>query len=65
MTTTTLIKENIIRAGLQFLRLVCYLHGRGHNSFQADMMLEMELRFLHQDQQAAGSECHSRSGLSI
>ena len=34
-------------------------------SIQADMVLEMELRVLHLDQQAAGNKCHTRQGLSI
>ena len=39
MTTAILIKENhLIGAGLNFIDLIYYCHGRKHGSTQADMV---------------------------
>jgi hypothetical protein len=65
MTTATLIKANILLGlAYTFRGLVCY-HGGKHDSMQADMVLERELRVLHQDPQAAGRESDTRPGLSF
>jgi hypothetical protein len=49
MTKATLIKDNIIGAGLHFRGSIHYHHGREHRNVQADMELE-ELRVLHLNQ---------------
>lgn len=57
MTAATLIKGKkvIIGSGSPFRGLVYFHHGRKPWA-QADMVLEMQLRVLHPDQQAAGRE---------
>lgn len=42
--------------GMQFRALVHQCHGSKHKGIQADMVLETQLRVLHPDQQATGSE---------
>ena len=51
----TLTKKNIgLGLAYRFSTLVHYCHGGKHDSIQADMVLEMELRVLHLNLQAAG-----------
>ena len=47
-------RKHLIRAGLQFRGLVHHHHGGKHDSMQADMVLEKELKLLNLDQQAEG-----------
>ena len=47
---------------LQFQGLVHYSHGGKHGSMQADMVLPKELRVLHHDPQATGSELSTTLG---
>jgi len=49
-------EKYLIGSGLQFRCLVHYHHGRKQGSVQADVVLEKEMRVLHQDQQTAGKE---------
>lgn len=57
MTKATLTKvKHFIGVGLQFRGSVHCHHGRKHGSVQAAMVLEKELRGLHLDPQAAGSD---------
>jgi hypothetical protein len=56
MTVVTLIKENIsVELAYTFRGFIHYHHGEKPGVRQADMMLEKELRVLHLDLQAAGS----------
>ena len=58
MTKATLIKENIsLGLAYSFRGSVHYHHGGKHDSMQADMVLEKELRVLHLDLQAAEGDC--------
>ena len=57
--------KHLIGAGLQCRGIVHYHHGRKLDNTQAGMVLEKELRVLHPDQQAAGSEGHTWPGLSF
>jgi hypothetical protein len=50
-----------MRLAYSFRGLVHYHHSRKHSSVQTDMLLEMNLRVLHLDPQAAGSELASAS----
>jgi len=51
--------KHLIGAGLQFRGLVCYCHGRKHVGKQADLVLKRQLRVLHLDLKAAGSDSDS------
>lgn len=46
----------VIAAGFQFRVLAHYCHVRKHDSVQADLVLETEMRVIHPDLQAAGGE---------
>jgi hypothetical protein len=59
----TLIKENIYwRLACRFKGLVHYHHGGKHGSVQPDRVLEMELRVVHADVQAARRDCATLGG---
>jgi hypothetical protein len=57
MATAILIKDNTeLGLAYSFRSSVHYSHGWKHGSLQADMVLVKELRVLHLDQQAVGSD---------
>ena len=53
MTTLTIIKENPLLILAYYFAGLVFNHGRKHGGFQADMVLEKELRVLHLGSQAA------------
>ena len=65
MTMAAFIKENFqFRLFFSFRDLVYLCHGRKHGGRQAGMVLEKELRVLHLDPQAAGSELSTTLGIA-
>lgn len=57
MATATLLKANIeLGLAYRFRSLVHYCHGRKHGDMQADIKPEKELRVLHQNWKAEGSQ---------
>lgn len=57
---------HLFGTGLQLRGLVHYTHGMKNGGMQVDMVLEIELRVLHLDPQAAGRECEPhRVSLSV
>ena len=59
------IGNYLLGTGVHFTGLIHYLHGRKHGSLQDDMMLAKELKVLHLELQASGTDCHMRSSLII
>jgi hypothetical protein len=65
MTTATLIKkDSSLWLTYSFRGLVLYYHGGKHDSIQAGMALEKELRIQHLNLEAAG-DYHTRPNISM